>query len=156
MSKPDLIAKEAEANAAKTQFMDTLHTLQYRLNPKTIANDVKETVKEKATGAADRGKSIADQGIASARARPASVALASVPVLLFLFRKPIARALAGIGERRRARKAEREAAAPMTHSDTNETAAATGELTPYEAARQPSPAHPQTAASGTTLAPQGA
>lgn len=144
MSKPDVRAKEVEANAAKERFMGTLHTLQYRLSPKTIANDVKETVKEKASGAANAGLSAANQGVATARARPGAAAALAVPLLVFLFRKPIARALARIGERRSADNAEAEAA--------------TETITPYEAARMPAPAAHDTSRteSGAALADQGA
>ena len=144
MSKPDVRAKEVEANAAKERFMGTLHTLQYRLSPKTIANDVKETVKEKASGAANAGLSAANQGVATARARPGAAAALAVPLLVFLFRKPIARALARIGERRSADNAEAEAA--------------TETITPYEAARMPASASHDTsrAESGAALADQGA
>lgn len=148
MSKPDLRAKEAEATQAKEQFMDTLHTLQYRLSPKTIANDVKESVKEKATGVATRGRSVADQGLTNARAEPAPWVLASIPVLVFLFRKPIARALAAMGDRRREKKEARAAeqrAAELTQpatTDTRESDVVAGTITPYEAARLPDPAAP--------------
>lgn len=91
--KTDLRAKEAEANAARARFMSTLHELQHRLHPKTIANDVKETVKEKATSVADRGKSAAKQGVASAQAKPATAAAIAAPVLLFIFRNQIAAGL---------------------------------------------------------------
>lgn len=117
-SKTDLRAKETEANAARERFMSTLHELQHRLHPKTIAHDVKETVKEKATGVADRGKSAAKQGVATAQAKPATAAAVAVPVLLFIFRKPIAAGLNWLF----AKQPKEEPA-----------------LQPYEAARHPAP-----------------
>lgn len=148
MTNPQVRAREAEANAAKERFMGTLHTLQYRLNPKTIANDVKETVKEKATGAANAGLSAANQGVATARARPGAAAALAIPLLVFLFRKPIARALARLGERGREDEAE----------PSQEAAAASANLTPYEAARMPATHIPEAsrAESGSALADQGA
>jgi hypothetical protein len=144
MSKPDVRAREVEAEAAKQRFMGTLHTLQYRLSPKTIANDVKETVKEKASDAANAGLSAANQGVATARARPGAAIALAVPLLVFLLRKPIARALARIGERR---------------ADANpEQAAADEAITPYEAARMPAshPTHVSPAETPSALADQGA
>lgn len=118
MSKVDVRARQAEANAARDRFMSTLHELQHRLSPKTIAHDVKETVKEKASGVADRGVSVARHGVATAQAKPATAAAIAVPVLLFLFRKPIARGLNALFSR----KQQEEPA-----------------LQPYEAARHPAP-----------------
>ena len=87
MSKAELHAKEAEATAARDRFMGTLHELQHRLNPKTVANDVKEKAKEKAEGV----KSEAKQGVVNAATHPSTVAAITVPILVYLFRKPIAR-----------------------------------------------------------------
>ena len=117
MSKVDLRAKEAEANAARDRFMSTLHELQHRLHPKTIANDVKETVKEKASGVADRGRNAARQGVATAQAKPVTAAAVAVPLVLFFFRKPIFRGLKALFA-----KAPEEPA-----------------LQPYEEARHPAP-----------------
>lgn len=144
MSKPDVRAREVEAEAAKQRFMGTLHTLQYRLSPKTLANDVKETVKERASDAANAGLNAANQGVASARARPGAAIALAVPLLVFLLRKPIARALARIGERRA--------------NASPEQAAADDAMTPYEAARTPAPTSTQVsrAESASALADQGA
>jgi hypothetical protein len=141
MTKVEVKAKEAEANAAKERFMGTLHTLQYRLSPKTIANDVKESVKEKASDAANAGLNVANQGVATARARPAAAAALAVPLVIFLLRKPIARVLSRLFDR----------------SDAGEPAT-TDELTPYEAARVSPAANPETSPAGhaSALADQGA
>lgn len=117
MSEPDLRAKETNANAARERFMSTLHELQHRLHPKTIANDVKETVKEKASGVAERGRDAAKQGVASAQAKPASAAAIAVPILLFVLRKPIMRGLKALFSK-----------APEPPA-----------LQPYEEARHPAP-----------------
>ena len=89
MSKAELHAKKAEATAARDRFMGTLHELQHRLNPKTVANDVKDKAKEKAEGV----KSAAKQGVVNAATHPSTVAAITVPILVYLFRKPIARGL---------------------------------------------------------------
>lgn len=143
MTKVEIKAREAEAAAAKERFMGTLHTLQYRLSPKTLANDVKESVKEKASDAANAGLSVANQGVATARARPGAAAALAVPLLVFLFRKPIARALSRLRDR-------------STDAEAGGSDAA--ELTPYEAARRDPAATPETSPAGraSALADQGA
>ena len=87
MSKADVNARHAEAAAARAKFMTTLHEVQHRLHPKTIANDVKEKAKEKADGAVSAAK----DGMVQAATHPSTVAAIAVPILLYLFRKPIAR-----------------------------------------------------------------
>jgi hypothetical protein len=114
MSKVDVRAKEAEATAAREKFMGTLHELQHRLNPKTLAQDVKEKAKEKADGA----MSAARDGVTQAATHPSTVAAVTVPLLLFLFRKPIARGLSALRGR----------------SEQDQPA-----IQPYEAARHPAP-----------------
>jgi hypothetical protein len=89
MSKVEVRAKEAEAIAARQRFMATLHELQHRLSPKTIANDVKEKAKEKADGAISAAK----DGAVQAATHPSTVAAVTVPVLVYLFRRPLARGL---------------------------------------------------------------
>lgn len=114
MSKPDVKAREAEAAAAREKFMTTLHELQHRLHPKTIASDVKEKAKEKADGV----KEAAKEGMVQAATHPSTVAAVTVPVLVYLFRKPIARGLNALLRR----------------------ADGAGEpVQPYEAAREPTP-----------------
>jgi len=114
MSKPELKAKQVEANEARDRFMSTLHTLQHRLHPKTIANDVKEKAKEKADGAVTAAR----DGVNQAAAHPSTVAAVAVPIVLYLFRKPIARGLKALFRR---------------------TPEAEPPLQPYEEARHPAP-----------------
>jgi hypothetical protein len=89
MSKPDLRAREADANAARDRFMSTLHEVQHRLSPKTIAHDVKAKAKEKADGAMNAAK----DGAVQAATHPSTIAAITIPVLVYLFRKPIARGM---------------------------------------------------------------
>ncbi|MFD1611222.1 DUF3618 domain-containing protein [Sphingomonas tabacisoli] len=114
MRKIDLTAKEAEATAARERFMTTLHELQHRLSPKTIAQDVKEKAKEKADGV----KEAAKEGVVNAATHPSTVAAVTVPILVYLFRKPLARGLNALFRRG-------EEAEPA--------------LQPYEAERGPAP-----------------
>lgn len=113
MSKVDLRAKEAEANAARDRFMSTLHTLQHRLHPKTIANDVKEKAKEKADGAVNAAR----DGVQQAATHPSTVAAVTIPLAVYFFRKPIIRGLKALFGK--------SAEAPP--------------LQPYEEARHPAP-----------------
>lgn len=114
MSKPELKAREAEAEAARERFMSTLHALQHRLSPKSIVTDVKEKAKEKADGV----KEAAKQGAVQAATHPSTIAAITVPILVYLFRKPIARGL-------RTFTGRGEPDAPETQ--------------PYEAVRTPAP-----------------
>lgn len=109
----DLRAKEAQAMAARERFMSTLHEVQHRLSPKTIANDVKEKAKEKADGA----MTAAREGVAQAATHPSTVAAITVPLAVFFFRKPLARGLKAL------------------FGKSDEPPA----LQPYEAARHPEP-----------------
>jgi hypothetical protein len=89
MSKAEIHAKAAEAAQARDKLMGTLHELQHRLSPKTIVTDVKEMAKEKADGAITAAK----EGVVQAATHPSTVAAITVPVLVYFFRKPIARGL---------------------------------------------------------------
>lgn len=86
MTSTDIHNAETRATAARERFMRTLHELQHRLSPKTLAADVSETVRERASDAAGRS-------IAVVRAKPAISAAVVAPLVAFLFRKPIARGL---------------------------------------------------------------
>ncbi|MBS0503051.1 MAG: DUF3618 domain-containing protein [Proteobacteria bacterium] len=92
MSKADLSAQQAEADAARARFLTTLQTLQQRLSPKTIASDVKDKALEKANGAIEAAK----DGMVQAATHPSTVAAITVPVLVYLFRKPIAQGLSAV------------------------------------------------------------
>lgn len=115
MTKPNptLRTKEAEAIAARERFMSTLHEVQHRLSPKTIAADVKEKAKEKVDGA----KVAAREGMTQAATHPSTIAAITIPLAVYFFRKPIARGL-----KRLFGNAEEELA-----------------LQPYEEARHPAP-----------------
>jgi len=114
MTAPNVSAREAEAAAARERFMSTLHELQHRLSPKTVAADVKEKAREKVDGV----KAAARDGAVQAATHPSTVAAITVPVLVYLFRKPIARGLNALFGR---------------------SEGASEEPQPYEAARAPEP-----------------
>ena len=89
MSKAEVQAKASEAADARDKFMATLHELQHRLSPKTVAADVKEKAKEKVDGV----KAAAREGAVQAATHPSTVAAITVPILVYLFRRPIGRGL---------------------------------------------------------------
>jgi ElaB/YqjD/DUF883 family membrane-anchored ribosome-binding protein len=92
MKNAHLTAREAEANAARERFMATLHELQRRLSPRSIASGVKEK--------ADDAINAAKDGVAQAATKPTTVAAVTVPVLFYIFRKPIGRALGKLFRRK--------------------------------------------------------
>jgi len=78
---PDVVEiEQAKRNAAvaKARMQTTVGALKQRLNPKTIAADAVENVKEKTSRAGDL-----------ARARPGAASAAAGVAALILFRKPI-------------------------------------------------------------------
>jgi hypothetical protein len=89
MTTPELKTREAEAIAARERFMTTLHALQHRLSPRSVTEDLKEKAREKVEGV----KAAAKEGAIQAATHPSTVAAISVPILVYLFRKPIARGL---------------------------------------------------------------
>ncbi len=92
MSKPDLVAREAAVATTREQLMTTLQALQRRFSPKTITDDFKDAAKEKVDGAINAAK----DGMVQAATHPSTVAAVTVPVLVYLFRKPIAQGLSAV------------------------------------------------------------
>ena len=126
MTKTDVQIRQAEAAAARARFMTTLHEVQGRLSPKTIASDVKEMAKEKADGAITAAK----EGVVQAATHPSTVAAITVPVLVYFFRKPIARGLNALF-----RRGQAETSAIEPYEAERAPAAV-----PAEPIRQPAPA----------------
>jgi hypothetical protein len=89
MTSPELHAREADAVAARERFMTTLHAIQHRLSPKTVTGELKEKAREKVDGV----KAAAKEGVVQAATHPSTVAAITVPILVYLFRKPLARGL---------------------------------------------------------------
>ena len=76
---PDLIAAQAQVEAARTRLFDTLGEVQTRLKPANIAQNAMDSATTSLTTAAQRG---AD----AARARPYAAAGIAGGVVLFLAR----------------------------------------------------------------------
>lgn len=87
MTSPDprIALAQAEADAARARLSSTLGTLQHRANPKVIAHDVTESVKE-------RGMEALSDAVETAKRQPVSVGIALTVFGLFLARGPIAKA----------------------------------------------------------------
>lgn len=83
-STPELIAAQAQAEAARTRLFGTLGEVQTRLKPANIAQDAMDSATDKLTTAARRG---AD----AARERPYAAAAIAGGVGLFLARGWVAR-----------------------------------------------------------------
>lgn len=78
----NVTAAKAEAEAHKRALVSTLHEIQYRLKPSTIANDALSVVKDTASHRSDQAREIV-------REKPqAAGAVAALVVLLFA-RKPL-------------------------------------------------------------------
>jgi len=83
----DVRRAQAEAEAARSKLMGTVHELQARLQPKVLAHDAATRLKE-------RGTAFADDTMEAARERPGVVGAAAGAVVVFLLRRRIGR-LAG-------------------------------------------------------------
>lgn len=67
-----LAQAEARSRHARQRLIDTVHQVQDKLNPRTLAQDAVEN------------------GLATVRARPEATAAAAAVALLFIVRKPLA------------------------------------------------------------------
>src|SRR4051794_11717202 len=92
MTNGELKTREAAAIEARETLLKTLHELQLRLSPKSIAADVKDKAKEKADGAISAAK----EGVVQAATHPSTVAAIAVPIAMYFFRKPIARTVSAL------------------------------------------------------------
>lgn len=75
-------AARAEAEAAKRQLMGTLHELQHRLKPSTIAHDAWSGVKDSATSRSDQARTMVKE-------KPQLAGAAAAALVLFFARKPL-------------------------------------------------------------------
>ncbi len=93
--KPELELERAqyEVEQAKKQFSSTLGGLQYRLNPKTLANNAFEGVRDKGTNMASDAKlavnGIADEAFTAVKERPGIASGVAAALLIFLAREPL-------------------------------------------------------------------
>jgi hypothetical protein len=87
MSAEDLKNAKRHADWARSQLEGTVAALQQRLNPKVLASEAWDGVR-------DKGNDLADDALAVVKERPAAVSAALGAFTLFLARKPLKRAVA--------------------------------------------------------------
>jgi hypothetical protein len=87
MSAPELVKARREAEQARRRLQETVHELQQRLKPGTIAGNAWEGVKEKSG-------EIAEDAVGAVKARPVVVSAGLAAFTLFLARAPIKAAVA--------------------------------------------------------------
>lgn len=75
-------AAKAEAEAAKRQLLGTVHEIQHRLSPSTLAHDAWSGVKESATSRGDQAKTMVKD-------KPQLAGAAAAALVLFFARKPL-------------------------------------------------------------------
>lgn len=80
-----LVLAQARADAARARLSETIGELQHRTNPKVIAHDVTESLKE-------RGMEALTGAVDTAKRQPVPVGIALTVFGLFLARGPIANA----------------------------------------------------------------
>lgn len=82
----ELKLAEARSAAARQRLTGTLLLLQNKLNPRVLAADAAEELREKAL-------QIFDEGVAAAKARPGMAAGVVAMIVAYLFRGPIFNAI---------------------------------------------------------------
>lgn len=75
-----------DSERARARLDTTVGALQRRLNPKTLASDAWEGVR-------DKGSDLADDAVEAVRQRPVAVSAALGAVVLFLARNPVRRSV---------------------------------------------------------------
>lgn len=99
-----VIAAKMEAGRRRSQLMGTLHQLQSRLAPKTLARDAWEGAKSKSAG-------LAEDAVDAVKKRPVAAGGIVAAVALFLARGPlmdIAHRLTGSGGEEDAEETQNE------------------------------------------------
>ena len=83
---PKLLRAKGEAALAKDRLLATLHEVQDRLAPSTIARNAWEGVR-------DKGEAVAEQTVELARRQPALPIAAGGAIVAFAIRRPVGRLL---------------------------------------------------------------
>lgn len=96
----EIVDAKRNATAARARVDTDVAALQARLNPKTLAQDAMETVR-------DRTDKLTDTAVDTARRRPAAAAVAGSAVAFIVLRKPI-RGLYRLIFKRKERREQRE------------------------------------------------
>ena len=95
---PEILAARADAEQAQARLVATLHELQQRLAPRTLARDAWD-------GAKSKGADLAEDAVDAVRRRPVAAGGIVAALALFLAREPLMD-LAGkaVGGKKRDRK----------------------------------------------------
>ena len=99
---PEILAARADAEVAQARLVATLHELQQRIAPRTLARDAWEGTKAK-------GADLAEDAVDAVRRRPVAAGGIVAALALFLAREPLID-LAGkaLGSKKTARKRTRK------------------------------------------------
>ena len=79
---PQVLAALAEAEQAQARFVATLHELQQRIMPRTLARDAWE-------GAKSKGADLTEDAVDAVRRRPVAAGGIVAALALFLAREPL-------------------------------------------------------------------
>jgi hypothetical protein len=79
---PKVVAARIEVERRRADLMDTVHELQQRLQPKTLASEAWEKAKEK-------GADLAEDAVDAVKSRPVAVGGVVAALAMFLAREPI-------------------------------------------------------------------
>jgi hypothetical protein len=95
---PEVLAARADAEQAQARLVATLHELQQRIAPKTLARDAWD-------GAKNKGADLAEDAVDAVRRRPVAAGGIVAALALFLAREPLMD-LAGkaVGGKKRTRR----------------------------------------------------
>ena len=118
---PEIAVARAEADQAQARFVATLHELQQRIAPKTLARDAWD-------GAKSKGADLAEDAVDAVRRRPVAAGGVVAALALFLAREPLM-GLAGkvVGPKKGAKKKPEKSRTPKTRSQRIRTIQHSGE-----------------------------
>jgi len=118
---PAITAARIEVERRRGALLDTVHELQARLAPRTLASDAW-------TKAKNKGADLAEDAVDAVKARPVAVGGVAAVLGLFLARAPIRDAAVKIYDAMTARRDTKAAAAALNVSDSPEPPAPEGPL----------------------------
>lgn len=105
---PNVLAARADAEQAQERLVATLHELQHRIAPKTLARDAWD-------GAKSKGADLAEDAVDAVKRRPVAATGIVAALALFLAREPLMD-LAGklVGGKAEAKKPRKRSKRPVT------------------------------------------
>ena len=106
---PAITAARIEVARRRGQLLDTVHELQARLAPRTLASDAWQKAK-------DKGADLAEDAVDAVKSRPVAVGGVAAALGLFLARAPIRDAAVKIYDAMTSRRDTKTAAAALNPS----------------------------------------